>query len=474
MAVYRCEARVLGRSRGRSATAASAYRAGERVADARSGDIHDYSRRSGVLWSDILAPDNAPDWMRDREALWNAVEAAERRKDAQLAREFILSLPHELNDRQRAELVREFVREQFVDRGMVADVSVHAPHARGDERNHHAHVMLTMRALTAEGFGAKAREWNRNEQLEQWRSRWADYQNRALERAGRRERVDHRSLEARGEDREPEPKVGPAANEMERRGKRSERGDLRRETRERNRLREDLKREAEVIDLELRRREKARAGNAASGEGAGRSRAREQGRFEEWANRKRAELQSRQLDDKGDQIRRHERQRQLLEARLENAYGASLAEMRARLAAIEQRQRAQPKPGLFARMSGNPERAAQEAEALRASLKDAAGRMNEQRGALAREQAQSRSDLEGPHARQQRRLEERIDRAWQRREETGWQPRAPEKWQRRESPAPERDESAADRRERESRARRDGDRDRERVRRQERDRDRER
>lgn len=262
MAVYRFSATIIGRAAGRSAVAAIAYRAAERIVDARTGLEHDFTRRRGVLHSEILTPENTPEWMRDRAALWNAVEAAERRRDAQLAREIQLSLPHELDERQRIRLVRDFVRQEFVSRGMVADIAVHAPDRHGDNRNHHAHVLLTMREVTAGGFGKKARDWNTNERLEQWRERWADVQNRALKEIGSRERVDHRSYEARGIDREPQPKLGPTASEMERKGKASDKGDERRAVWQRNGLREALRKEAEVVDLALERDKRERAAAA--------------------------------------------------------------------------------------------------------------------------------------------------------------------------------------------------------------------
>jgi len=203
MATYRFEAKIIGRSRGSSATASVAYRTAERLADERTGEVFDYTRRRGVLHTEILAPDGTPDWMHDRAQLWNAVERVEKRKDAQLARDLVLSLPHELTHGQRVELVRGFVQAEFVSHGMIADIAIHAPDRRGDQRNHHAHVMLTMRELTGEGFGKKARAWNDAEQLEAWREHWAQAVNRQLERYGHDARVDHRSLEAQGVDRSP-------------------------------------------------------------------------------------------------------------------------------------------------------------------------------------------------------------------------------------------------------------------------------
>ena len=196
MAIYHFDASVISRSKGRSSTAASAYRAAERVVDRRTGEVHDYTRKHGVEHSEILAPDHAPAWAWDRSALWNAVEAVERRKDAQVSREVRVALPDELTHAQRLELVREFVRSQFVDRGMVADIALHAPGREGDERNHHAHILLTTREVGEDGFTTKNRDWNKVEVLEGWREAWARDSNAALERAGIEDRVDHRTLVA--------------------------------------------------------------------------------------------------------------------------------------------------------------------------------------------------------------------------------------------------------------------------------------
>ncbi|WP_188595193.1 MobQ family relaxase [Niveispirillum cyanobacteriorum] len=245
MAIYHLSAKVIGRSSGRSTTAAAAYRAGERIEDGRTGQVFDYTRKGGVEHAEIITPANAPSWMSDRAQLWNAVEKVEARKDAQLAREVEFALPRELTPTQRLDLARAFVKEEFVGRGMVADLAIHNPrHPDGQERPH-CHVMITMRNLTGEGFGQKNREWNGKDLLEGWRERWAEHANRALERAGYADRIDHRSLEAQGQDREPQPKLGPAATALERRGEPSERGDHVREVAARN---------AERAALEVERR----------------------------------------------------------------------------------------------------------------------------------------------------------------------------------------------------------------------------
>ena len=167
MAIYRCSISVVSRSAGRSAVAAAAYRSGERLTDERDGGkVHDYTRRTTPISTEILTPDDAPAWTRDRGQLWNRAEAAERRSDAQLAREVQLAIPVELSPAASRDLVREYVREQFVSRGMVADVAYHD--LGGDQP--HAHVMLTMRPIDGEDFAKrKERTWNDRERMAEWR-----------------------------------------------------------------------------------------------------------------------------------------------------------------------------------------------------------------------------------------------------------------------------------------------------------------
>lgn len=208
--------------------AMAAYRAGVVLKDERRGVDLDYRRRRGVVHAEIMAPDGVPAWLHDREALWNAVEKMEIRKDAQLAREINMALPHELTDAERLALVRSFIREQFVSLGMVADFAIHAPvpEKRDDPRNHHVHVLLTLRQAGGGGLRrVKTREWNSDAMLIGWRRAWADVQNKALGRGAHPARVDHRSLEAQRAEavrlgrrreaavllREPEVHVGPKA-----------------------------------------------------------------------------------------------------------------------------------------------------------------------------------------------------------------------------------------------------------------------
>ncbi|MFG6589431.1 MobQ family relaxase [Sulfitobacter sp. MOLA879] len=200
MAIYHLRASMISRSQGRSATAAIAYRVAERIEDRRTGLTFDYAARGGVDHTETLAPDHAPDWVRDRSELWNRVEESETRKNSQVAREVRVALPAELTHAQRVELVRDFAQEQFVDRGMIADIALHAPGRDGDDRNHHAHILLTTREIGPEGFTTKNRDWNKVEVLEGWREAWARDSNIALERAGIEDRVDHRTLEAQRDE----------------------------------------------------------------------------------------------------------------------------------------------------------------------------------------------------------------------------------------------------------------------------------
>jgi len=200
MAIYHLRATMISRSQGRSATAAAAYRVAERIEDRRTGLTFDYAARGGVDHTEILAPDHAPDWVRDRSELWNRVEESETRKNSQVAREVRVALPDELTHAQRVALVRDYAQAQFVDRGMVADIALHAPGREGDERNHHAHILLTTREVDAGGFTTKNRDWNKVEVLERWREAWARDSNAALERAGIEDRVDHRTLVAQRDE----------------------------------------------------------------------------------------------------------------------------------------------------------------------------------------------------------------------------------------------------------------------------------
>ncbi len=210
MATYHFQAKVIGRSAGRSVVAAAAYRAAAALHDERLGRTQNYLAKPGVVHSEILLPEGAPERWRDRELLWNEVEQVERRRDAVLAREIEIALPRELPQAEAIALVRDFVREQFVARSMVADLNVHWGVASDGEAQPHAHVLLSMRAVGEDGFGLKQRDWNDKALLRDWRERWAVLANERLAEAGHDARIDHRSHAEHGLGLEPQNKIGPA------------------------------------------------------------------------------------------------------------------------------------------------------------------------------------------------------------------------------------------------------------------------
>lgn len=233
MAIYHCVAKAVARSAGRSATGSAAYRAGERIKDERTGIVHDYEKKQGVMHAEIVTPDGST---ISRERLWNMAEAAEKRKDGTPAKEYEVALPSEVPPEERARLALELAKRISNQEKCVVDVSIHEPARRGDERNYHAHLLCTTRELTPTGeLGAKCvieksdgeRKkmglGGRREGLLQIRAAWAGMVNASLERFGIAERVDHRSLAEQGIEREPTIHKGVAAVNMERRGLLAER-----------------------------------------------------------------------------------------------------------------------------------------------------------------------------------------------------------------------------------------------------------
>jgi uncharacterized protein YoxC len=243
-AIYHLNVQIIGRSSGRSAVGSAAYRAAEKLksveaAAYRSGQdlgsegneiTHDYTRKKGVVHKEILLPDNAPKEYEDRQTLWRAVEAKERRRDARLAREIEVALQIEFDLEEQKALLREYIRENFVDKGMIADFAVH----NKGNGNPHAHIMLTTRHVTPDGFEGKNRDWDEDTELLKWRENWAVINNRKFEEKGLDARIDHRSYKAQGIDREPTIHLGYEVAALEKKGIRTERGDLNREISRRN------------------------------------------------------------------------------------------------------------------------------------------------------------------------------------------------------------------------------------------------
>lgn len=213
MAIYHLSVQTISRGQGKSCVAAAAYRAGEKLRDEKQDIYHNYTKRQG-LESEIIAPSNVPSWVNNRERLWNEVDRAETRCNSRTAREINMALPMELSREQQKDLIREYVKESFVAKGMVADVYFHF----NDENNPHCHVMLTTREINQEGFTKKNRDWDKKERVEEWREQWASHANRALEKAGCRERVDNRSYKDQGIDQLPTIHLGKTSSEMMKKG----------------------------------------------------------------------------------------------------------------------------------------------------------------------------------------------------------------------------------------------------------------
>lgn len=266
MAIYHCHCKIISRGQGRSAVGAAAYRSGEKLYNEYDGIEHNYTKKEGVIYSEIMLCENVPKEYQNRQILWNAVEQIEKSSNAQLAREYEVALPVELSREEQIKLVRDFAKENFVDKGMCVDFSVHD---KGDG-NPHAHIMLTTRPINKNGeWGAKEKkdyvrdengervpiidkktglqkvdnrnrkqwkreyvqfnDWNTKEFLQRSRESWAEKVNRELERKNVPQRIDHRSYKEQGVDQIPTIHIGVSANAMEKRGIESRRGNENRE-----------------------------------------------------------------------------------------------------------------------------------------------------------------------------------------------------------------------------------------------------
>ncbi len=257
MACYHFTLKQVSRGKGASAVAKAAYHSGERLSDAYYGTVHDYTKKAGIVYKEIFLPPHAPEHLKDRETLWNEVEQVEKNKRAQLANNFEIALMNEFSMEDNILLAKAFVKEQFVARGMIADVAIHdPPRKQGEEANPHIHVMCPMRPLNEDGtWGVKQKKeivldengqpvigsngkpkeraysvtgWNSKETLQEYRKAWADMVNEFAELTNTPIRVDHRSLKEQGIDRLPTVHEGPEVRAMEKKGIRTTIGDLNR------------------------------------------------------------------------------------------------------------------------------------------------------------------------------------------------------------------------------------------------------
>lgn len=229
MAIYHFSIKNIGRSNGRSAVAAAAYRSGEKLVDSVYGKEQDYTKKSGIEYKNIYVPSHANENLLDRQTLWNEVEKSELKKNgdlkltARLAKEFEIAFPHEVDADTRKRMLDELAQTLVKNHNVVVDAVIHAPHTKSgsDERNYHAHIMFTTRSINEQGeLGKKAREFNddgKNLTLA-YRELWANMVNRELEQIGTQERVSHLSYSDLKYDLEPTVHEGSKITQLRRQG----------------------------------------------------------------------------------------------------------------------------------------------------------------------------------------------------------------------------------------------------------------
>ena len=232
LAIYHCSTKTISRSTGRTAVASSAYRAGEKLQNEQTGLSHDFTKKQGVVHSEIISN---LDVKIDRNELWNLAEKSENRKDARTAREWVIALPDELNKEERKELAQDFARSLVNRYGCVADLAIHEPSTGGNDKNHHAHIMLTTRkaelnenaelTLTTkteiELSNTKRQTLNlgtTQQEIKHVREKWAELANHALEQAGKQQKIDHRSYAEQNSSRQATIHEGVSVTQMRRRG----------------------------------------------------------------------------------------------------------------------------------------------------------------------------------------------------------------------------------------------------------------
>lgn len=263
MALYHFHVGQVKRSAGQSAIESAAYRAGERLYSERYGEFSDYTRKGGVMYTEILLPPHAPREYADRQTLWNAVENAEHNKNAQLAYSFDIALQNEFSLDENIQLARQFLLDNFVSRGMIADFAVHQPDKSGGIENPHFHVLCPIRPLNPDGsWGTKQQrvyradgkfdaapttDWGRPETLEAWRAAWAALCNAKFEEKGSPCRIDHRSYERRGVEQVPTVHEGVAVRQMEARGLATDKGECNRWIRSANAMLRALREKIKVL-----------------------------------------------------------------------------------------------------------------------------------------------------------------------------------------------------------------------------------
>ena len=286
MAIFHCQIKIISRGKGKTATAAAAYRSGTKIVDDELGKTHDYTRKGGVAFSEILLCVNAPSKYSDRQTLWNEVQKIEKQKNAQLCREIEVALPIEFSRNEQIEVVREYIKKNFTDKGMIADWSLHDK----SDGNPHAHILLTMRPLKTNGeWGAKRKDryaldengnkipiidvltnkqkigaggrkmwerisvpttdWNDQTKAEEWRKSWADICNEHLKGQAH---IDHRSYARQGKKQLPTIHEGYVARKIAKSGKHSNIISYNQQVRQHNALEQANEQDIHTAENELK------------------------------------------------------------------------------------------------------------------------------------------------------------------------------------------------------------------------------
>lgn len=265
---------MISRGKSKSAVASAAYISCEKLTNEWDGVIHDYHNKKGLLHSEIFLPENVPKKFQDRSFLWNSVELNEKASNAQLARNFIIALPKELSFEENKNLITDFIQENFVSKGMIADLAIHDESSEGNN-NVHAHIMTTLRPINEKGLwqpkskkeyvldetGEKIKlksgnyktrkveltDWNDKGNAEKWRESFASLCNRYLEKNNLEKRVDHRSFERQGKEEIPTIHLGASASALERKGIETDKGNINREIKKHNSLVKAIKNKIKEI-----------------------------------------------------------------------------------------------------------------------------------------------------------------------------------------------------------------------------------
>ncbi|HGH8185763.1 TPA: MobQ family relaxase [Streptococcus pyogenes] len=265
---------IISRGKGKSAVASAAYISGEKIKNEWDGVTHDYTKKQGVISKEIYLPDHAPEEYKDRKTLWNSVELFEKNSNAQLARNFIISLPKELSIEENKKMIEEYVQNNFVKEGMIVDLAIHDESREGNQ-NIHAHIMTIVRPINEDGtWGQKSKKeyildekgekilnkngkpktrkvelttWNDKGNVEKWRENFSDLCNEYLAKNKIEKRVDHRSFKRQGIKQIPTIHLGASASAMERKGIRTEKGDINREIKKQNELLKNIGNEIKKI-----------------------------------------------------------------------------------------------------------------------------------------------------------------------------------------------------------------------------------